>query len=145
MRENWSIRSVLLTALIVLFLAYVFARIQNPNQTIETIKNKEQISSSELRQSAVLDPKRIEAGRKIYKQQSCSLCHSIAGQGNPRSVLDGVATKRTVRELRNFITGADTLQGVLPESVRKMKQRYRELSDDELNALIIYMQSLKKR
>lgn len=145
MREKWAIRIVLFTALIVIFLAFVFARIQNPSQTTDTIKNDEQVSSTELIQSAVLDSKRIEAGSQIYKEQSCALCHSIAGQGNPRNPLDGVGTKHTASELRNFITGADTLQGLLPESVRKMKQRYRELSDDELNALVVYMQSLGKK
>jgi len=132
MREKWARRIVLLTALIVLLLAFVFARIQNPGQ----------VSSTERKPSVVLDSKRIETGRQIYKQQGCEFCHSIAGQGNPRNPLDGVGTKRSASELRDFITGADTLQGVLTTSIRKMKQRYRELSADELDALVIYMQSL---
>jgi len=132
MREKWARRIVLLTALIVLLLAFVFARIQNPDQ----------VSSTERKPSVVLDSKRIETGRQIYKQQGCGFCHSIAGQGNPRNPLDGVGTKRSASELRDFITGADTLQGVLTTSIRKMKQRYRELSADELDALVIYMQSL---
>ena len=132
MREKWARRIVLLTAVIVLLLAFVFARIQNP----------EQVSSTEHKPSVVLDSKRIETGRQIYMQQNCGFCHSIAGQGNPRNPLDGVGTKRTASELRDFITGADTLQSVLTTSIRKMKQRYRELSADELTALVIYMQSL---
>lgn len=132
MREKWARRIVLLTGLIVLLLAFVFARIQNP----------EPVSSTERKSSVVLDSNRIETGRQIYNQQGCGLCHSIAGQGNPRNTLDGVGSKRTASELRNFITGADTLQGLLTTSIRKMKQRYRELSTDDLDALVIYMQSL---
>jgi len=142
MREKWARRIVLLTASIVLLLAFVFARIQNPGQATDTTKSREQLSSSERKQSVVLDSKDIEIGRHIYMQQSCGLCHSIAGQGNPRNPLDGVGTKRNASELRNFITGADTLQGLLTTSIRKMKQRYRELSADDLDALVIYMQSL---
>jgi len=142
MREKWARRIVVLTALIVLLLAFVFARIQNPGQSFDTTKSREQLSSTELKQSVILDSKRIETGRQIYMQQSCGFCHSIAGQGNPRNPLDGVGKKRTASELRNFITGADTLQGVLTTSIRKMKQKYKELPDDELDALIIYMQSL---
>ena len=134
MREIWARRIVLLTALIVLLLAFVFARIQNPD--------KEQVSSSEHKPSVVLNSKAIERGRQIYEQQGCGFCHSIDGKGNPRNPLDGVGTKRTVSELYNFITGADTLEGLLTTSIRKMKQRYRELSADELDALVIYMQSL---
>lgn len=142
MREKWARRIVFLTALIVLLLAFVFARIQNPGQVTDTVNNKKQVPSSELRQPIVLDLKRIEAGRQIYGQQSCALCHSIAGQGNPRNPLDGVGAKHTANELRNFITGADTLQGFLPENIRKMKQGYRKLLDDDLDNLVIYMQSL---
>lgn len=130
MREKWARRIVFLTALIVIVLAFVFARIQNP------------VKLTELKQPVVIDSKRIEIGRQIYQQQSCGFCHSIAGQGNPRNPLDGVGKKRTASELRNFITGADTLQGLLTTSIRKRKQRYKELSADDLDALVIYMQSL---
>lgn len=130
MREKWARRIVFLTALIVIVLAFVFARIQNP------------VKLTELKQPVVIDSKRIETGRQIYQQQSCGFCHSIAGQGNPRNPLDGVGKKRTASELRNFITGADTLQGLLTTSIRKRKQRYKELSADDLDALVIYMQSL---
>jgi len=134
MREKWARRIVLLTALIVLLLAFVFARIQNPD--------KEQVSTSERKPSVVLNSKAIERGRHIYEQQGCGFCHSIDGHGNPRNPLDSVGTKRTASELRNFIIGADTLEGLLPTGIRKMKQKYKELSADELNALVIYMQSL---
>ena len=134
MREKWARRIVLLTAIIVLLLAFVFARIQNPD--------KEQVSSSERKPPVVLDTKVIEKGRQIYAQQGCGFCHSIDGQGNPRNPLDGVGNKRTASELRNFIIGADTLQGLLPTGIINMKQKYKELSADELDALVIYMQSL---
>ena len=143
MREKWALRIVLHTALIVLFLAFIFARIHNPSQVTDTVKKSEPSPSSILSQPDALELKRIEKGKQIYMQQSCSLCHSISGQGNPRNPLDGIGAKHTSSELRNFITGADTLKGVLPEGVRKMKQGYRKLSDDELDALVIYMQSLK--
>ena len=132
MREKWARRIVFLTALIVLLLAFVFARIQNPETDIST----------ERKPSVVLDSKAVETGRQIYEQQGCGFCHSIDGQGNPRNPLDGVGTKRTASELRNFITGADTLEELLTMSIRNMKQRYRELSAAELDALVIYMQSL---
>ncbi len=130
MREKWAKRIVFLTALIVIVLAFVFARIQNPDKL------------TELMQPVVIDSTRIETGRQIYQQQSCGLCHSIAGQGNPRNPLDDVGKKRTASELRNFITGADTLQGVLTTSIRQRKLKYRALSADDLGALVIYMQSL---
>ena len=32
------------------------------------------------------------AGAKVYADQKCSLCHSIAGKGNAKGSLDGVGT-----------------------------------------------------
>lgn len=143
MREKWARRIAFLTALMVILLAVIFATVQNPSKPTYGIKSREQIPTAELTQSVTLEPKRIETGRQIYKQQACANCHSIAGQGNPRNPLDSVGTKRSADELRDVIIGADVLQGALPESVRKLKQRYRKLSDDELNALVVYMLSLR--
>ena len=142
MREKWAIGIVFLTALIVLFLGFVFARIQNPNHIADTTKKIEMIPATKLLQSGVLDPNRIEAGKQIYMQQSCALCHSISGHGNPRNPLDGIGRKHTASDLSKFITGADMLQGILPESIRKAKHKYRKLSDNDLDALIIYLKSL---
>ena len=133
MREKWARRIALLTGLLVLLLAVTFALIQNPTETPAT-KQPEFIA---------LDPKRIEAGQQIYKQQTCARCHSIAGQGSPRNSLDGVGARRTALELREWIIGADALQGELPAYASKLKQTYRELPSDDLDALVIYMQSLR--
>ena len=34
-------------------------------------------------------------GEQIYVAQKCSLCHSIAGKGNPKGSLDNVGAKLT--------------------------------------------------
>ena len=137
MREKWARRIVLFTGLMVLLLATVFARIQNPAQPADTIEKQ----SAEI---IALDSERIQNGRRIYLQQDCSQCHSIAGDGNPRIPLDGVGATYTADELRNRIIGADTLKGIMPEGVRKKKRGYAELPNGDLNTLVIYMQSLRQ-
>ncbi|MDX2475847.1 MAG: cytochrome c [Gammaproteobacteria bacterium] len=129
MREKWARQIALLTGLLALLLAATFALIQNPTETTVITESRGQPPASKQQDVVALDPKRIEAGLQIYKQQTCSRCHSIAGQGNPRNPLDGVGTRRTALELRDWIIGADVLQAELP--------------DDDLDALIIYMQSLR--
>lgn len=143
MREQWARRIAILTGMLVLLLAVIFAFIQNPLETSDTKTNKEQSFYTEQLEPAVLNPERIEAGRQVYKQQTCARCHSIAGHGNPRYPLDGVGARRTALELRDWITGEDVLQEELPEYASKLKQRYRELPVDDLDALVIYMQSLR--
>jgi len=85
----------------------------------------------------------IFSEQQVYQQQTCARCHSIAGNGNPRNSLDGVGARRTASELRDWIVGADTLQGELPMYALKLKKSYREISDDDFDSLVIYMQSLR--
>lgn len=131
MRENWAKFIVVFTGLLVVLLAYMFADSQNPVDR----------TASSKAESLVQDLARVETGRKIFNQQMCLRCHSIGGEGNPRYPLDGVGKKLTASELGDWITGSDKLQGKLSESIIQMKQDYRKLSADELNALVIYLQS----
>ena len=142
MREKWARRIALLTGLLILLLAITFAASQNPSVSPLTIASKEQAASGE-QQNNTLDPERISAGQQVYKQQSCARCHSIAAQGNPRNPLDGVGARHSAAELHEWIIGADSLQQELPGYALRSKQRYKELPADELDALVIYMQSLR--
>ena len=143
MREKWARRIVLLTGLLILLLAVIFALIQNPTIIPDASDKIVKMPSDNLLESAALNSEHIEAGRQVYKQQACARCHSIAGKGNSRNPLDGVGTRRTADELRNWMIGADTIQGSVPESVFKLKKTYRGLSDHDLDTLVIYMQSLR--
>ena len=143
MREKWARLIVLFTGLMVLLLAAVFAFVQNPGKPSTITKNKEQVLSTIDQKSIKLDLKRIDEGRNIYKEQNCAACHSIAGKGNPRNPLDSVGARRTAEELRNWVIGSDSLQGMMPEGIRKLKQRYKALSDYELDALVSYLHSLR--
>lgn len=137
MREKWARLITVFTGLIVLLLVIEFALVQNPVDSDDTT-----LTIKEASAPVVLDREAIEAGHLVYKEQGCALCHSIAGAGNPRNPLDGVGLRRTAEEIRDRIIGAHTLQGVIPEHALKFKQTYRELHDDDLSNLVIYLQSL---
>ena len=139
MREKWAIFVVLLTGLMVLLLAVVFALIQNPTKPTDVTVSL----PNDVPDVIVVEPESLDKGRQIYTQQACSFCHSIAGQGNPRYPLDSIATKYNTAEIRNRIVGIDASQSDLPERVRKIKQGYKKLSDDDTKALVVYMQSLR--
>jgi len=137
MREQWARRIVFFIGVLILLLAIMFAYLQNPIIGTDVTENSEQATALEF------EPERIEAGRKVYKQQTCSRCHSIAGEGNPRNPLDNVGARRSAEELRHYTVGADVVKEKLPEYLSKLKQRYRLIPIDELDALIIYLQSLR--
>lgn len=140
MREKWARQIALLTGLMVVLLVMAFTLNQNPRKTDSTAVTGEE-PEPELQKPAVVDLERIEAGHLVYENQGCALCHSLLGKGNPRYPLDGVGSRLTSYELRDRIVGADTLKGTIPERALKFKQSYKELNDEDLNNLIIYLQS----
>jgi len=135
-----------LTGLLLLGLTFIFALNQNPAEPHIIIEHDEQVRLNQaLEPLPTLDPRQIEAGRLIYLHQNCARCHSIAGRGNPRNPLDGVGARRSAEELRAWTIGAQALgPEALPERVFRIKHKYNELPADELNAMIIYLQSLNQ-
>ncbi len=138
MREKWARRIVYLTGTLVLLLSAAFAALQNPG-TGESTAKMSSVSTDAL---GAADPQRIAAGREVYQQHYCSGCHAIAGDGNPRNPLDHVGAKYSARQLRDRITGAESLRGILPDQVIGLKQRYQSLSEADLEALAAYLRSL---
>jgi mono/diheme cytochrome c family protein len=88
-------------------------------------------------------PPDIARGRMIFEEQNCGTCHSIEGAGNPRYPLDGVGSRLGKDELRMWITGTGEAADVLPGSIVKRKQRYREMPTADLNALLEFLLSVK--
>jgi mono/diheme cytochrome c family protein len=83
-----------------------------------------------------------ERGAEVYGAQKCALCHSIAGKGNPRGVLDDVGIRLTPDELRMWIVDA-TGMTAKTKAARKPVMRNYKLSNEDLAALLAYLESLK--
>lgn len=82
-------------------------------------------------------------GDQVYAAQKCALCHSIAGKGNARGSLDGVGSRLTVDEIREWMVDAKGMTAKT-KSTRKPLMRNYTLPKDELDALVAYLSSLKK-
>jgi mono/diheme cytochrome c family protein len=62
-------------------------------------------------------PRQVELGMKVYADQKCSICHSIAGKGNPKGPLDDVGSRLSADEIRQWIvTPADMSKKAKAES-----------------------------
>ena len=85
------------------------------------------------------------AGAKVYADQKCSLCHSIAGKGNAKGALDDVGTKLSVEDIRTWIVDPAGMTAKT-KAPRKppMPAKYKGLPKEELDALVTYLASLKK-
>lgn len=93
------------------------------------------------------DPKKVEAGQKVYDAQKCATCHSIKGAGGKLSTaLDGVGGKLTEADIRKWLTDPAPLEAKLPKKpVVPMSTflKSHKLSDPDVDALVAYMMSLK--
>jgi len=82
-------------------------------------------------------------GEKIYADQKCSLCHSIAGKGNAKGSLDGVGSKLKADEIREWIVDAKGMTAKT-KATRKPEMKQYTLSNDDVDALVAYLSTLKK-
>jgi mono/diheme cytochrome c family protein len=84
-----------------------------------------------------------EKGQQVFAAQKCAICHSIAGKGNAKGVLDGVGTKLTADEIRQWIVNA-TEMAAKAKAERKPPMKAYVIPKEELDALVAYLSSLKK-
>jgi mono/diheme cytochrome c family protein len=88
-------------------------------------------------------PGLIERGAKVYAAERCSTCHSVAGKGNTRGALDKVGTTLSTDEIRQWIVAAPEMTEKAKATRKPLMKAYPNLSKDDLEALVAYLQSLK--
>lgn len=81
----------------------------------------------------------VTKGRTVYEAQKCSMCHSVDGKGNKNKPLDGVGSLLKPEEIRKWISSPKEMK-----ADTKMKA-YPSLPAEDLDALVAYISSLKKK
>ncbi len=133
---------VIVTGVMVVTLAIVFAAIRNPSPAPPGTGIEEGAST----EAGVARPggdsgdsgdqapeaRAITRGRAVWAEQRCQMCHSIGGEGNTRSPLDGVGGRLTEREIRLWITAPREMNPAVA------KRAY-QLSKEDLDALVAYL------
>ena len=87
----------------------------------------------------------IERGQKVYTEQKCSVCHSVAGVGNKRGALDEVGSNLSAEEIRLWIVDAPAMTAKTKAERKPPMRSYASLPKEDVDALVAYMQSLKKK
>lgn len=90
-------------------------------------------------------PAQIEKGKQVYAAQKCQVCHAIGGVGNKKGVLDGVGTKLTADEIREWIVSAPDMATKTKASRKPVMKAYPNIPKDDLDALVAYLHSLKSK
>ena len=94
--------------------------------------------------AAAGDAAQVDKGKAVFTAQKCSLCHSIAGKGNPKGALDSVGAKLKPEEIRQWLVKPTEMAEKAKATRKPPMKAYDKLSKDDLNALVAYLETLKK-
>jgi cytochrome c2 len=83
-----------------------------------------------------------EAGRAAFTQHKCTLCHSIAGSGNKKGPLDGVGTRLSAAEIREWIVDPAAMTAKTKAS-RKPPMKKMPVPPADVDALVAMLSGLK--
>jgi cytochrome c len=94
------------------------------------------------------DAKLVDEGKKLYNTYKCADCHTIGGKGGrltKQYPMDGVATKLSAADIRKWLTNTAEMEAKVEKpSKLKMTSKKYVFKDPEVDALVAYMQTLKK-
>jgi mono/diheme cytochrome c family protein len=135
MREQWARMIAMLTGAVVVLLSIGFALLQNPPGTAPEAPAPASVEMT-------LDPQLVARGREVFEDQNCMRCHSVAGEGSPRSPLDRSAARLDSAQLLAFTVGTESAADELAPRTLAAKRPYQQLPAEDLEALVAYLQSL---
>jgi mono/diheme cytochrome c family protein len=87
----------------------------------------------------------VAKGAALYASQKCSVCHSVEGKGNAKGPLDGVGLKFTAAELHQWLDDPAAMSAKIKATRKPPMKSYKSLSQADKDALVAWMQTLKKK
>jgi len=107
-------------------------------------------SSLVLVLGAVLGASQVEAaedavarGQRLYTESRCTMCHSVAGKGNPKGPQDGVGARLTPAELRKWLVEPKVMSAKAKAARKPVMPSFETLKKEDLDALVAYLATLK--
>ena len=95
--------------------------------------------------AAAQDKTLIERGMKVYAEQKCSICHSIDGKGNAKGPLDSVGLRLSADDVREWMVHPAEMTKKTRAERKPPMRAYPNLPKEDLDAIVAYMLSLKKK
>ena len=93
---------------------------------------------------AAQDQKKVDEGKQLFTSKQCTMCHQVAGKGNKANPLDGVGSKLTAADMKKWLTKPEEMEAKLDHKPPlKMSSKKLNLKNEEVDALIAYLQTLK--
>lgn len=144
MRERLARLFAVALVLSVTGLAALFAQRQNAGRGLPPVEPSGEGAAPRVPPPDVPpDAAALSRGRQSFVDLGCLRCHRVAGEGSPRSVLDGVGERLFPDEIRAWIIADPSTASLLPASAVRAKSEYRALSADDMDALVAYLSALR--
>jgi|SRR4051812_6804779 mono/diheme cytochrome c family protein len=87
----------------------------------------------------------IDKGMKVFTDQKCSMCHSVAGKGNPKGPLEDGVSKLSGEEVHEWLVNPQAMRDKTGADRKPAMKSFATLAKDDLDALVAYVMSLKKK
>ena len=92
--------------------------------------------------SASAQSAKAQQGAAVFTAQKCTMCHSVAGQGNPKGALDTITAKNKAEHIREWLTDPEGMRAKT-NATRTPAMKPVKLSPDQIDALVAYLTSGK--
>lgn len=92
--------------------------------------------------TAAAQDAKVKKGMQVFATQKCSQCHSIAGKGNAKGKMDDIGGKLTPEEIREWIVDPVGMAAKNKKD-RKPPMKKKAVSAEEVDALVVYLSTLK--
>ena len=86
----------------------------------------------------------VEKGAAVYVAQKCATCHALDGKGMAKGPLDGVGSKFTADEIRQWIVTPAEMSKKHNATRKPPMRAYPNLPKEDLDALVAFLASKKK-
>jgi mono/diheme cytochrome c family protein len=89
----------------------------------------------------------VAKGTALYTSNKCGSCHTAPGVkgGNAKGPLEGVGTKLTAAELHQWLDDPVAMAAKVKATRKPPMKSYKSLSQADKDALVAWMQTLKKK
>lgn len=86
----------------------------------------------------------VAKGAAVFAAQKCAMCHSIDGKGMAKGPLDGVGSKLSADDIREWIVHPAEMSAKHNATRKPVMRAYPNLPKDDLDALVAFLASKKK-
>jgi mono/diheme cytochrome c family protein len=85
----------------------------------------------------------VARGKRLFTESKCTMCHSVAGKGNPKGPLDGVGARVVPADLRKWLVEPKVMAAKAKAERKPAMPSFETLKKEELDALVAYLATLK--